>query len=348
MTPDFEEALRGSLHGMVNTVDADPDHLERAVTHRASSARRKRSAFVATGVAAAVALAVGAPVVVLQHTGRAAVHPADPTVSTRLPTPIGYGRRLVSMVELPPGGTPIDSSPTRSLDHAAWGMSFSPEPQRVTRWWTYDRSAASIWSWVSHHKNPGLSWQGTMGSGFPVVPRTIPRRSSVELQPTAGPPPTFVFGDVVVAVAALGRNRAALAVVATVQPRRSIPVYNQVPTTGVVVDVAWRHEPGSPVIHTRLTGSVAGRLAKGLNVLPMADLGPHGCLLMRAQNDVEVTFTAGGHTWRATLGGCFDISVTLDGAPLAVLAPYTSEGTGAPRYTRIFEKLLQAQGIRLP
>lgn len=69
----------------------------------------------------------------------------------------------------------------------------------------------------------------------------------------------------------------------------------QIPTTGVRADGAWRRDPGSALVHTTLTGTAAARLAKGLNALPKSILGVHDCPMTVAENEVVVTFRAARH-----------------------------------------------------
>lgn len=353
MNTDFEERVSGSLKHIVSHVSAEPRLLEESVTSRVAAQRRRRKTTAAVvGAAAAATLAVGAPVVVLHDRGlsdtASAGDPshglvqAHPTAATR------YAQRLIAMVELPSGGTSTDSPPVHALARPMSHVPLTPRPTHVSQWWTYHRSAQALWQWVTRHKNPGLSLEQTMGDGFPIPPHQLPRANSVSFEPTAGLPHGFVYGDVTVLVASLGPGRAGVAVIATVEPTPPRPPAERVPASDVQAVVAWHRRPGGPTIHTSLDPAAASRLAQAFDLLPRTTIGPHSCPPLLADNDVTVTFRAQGHQWKATYRGCFEVSVTRDGATLPALTTSTGEATSRPPGQRRFLNELKADGIRLP
>jgi hypothetical protein len=354
MSTEFEDIVSASLKNIVSDVKAEPRQMEESVTRRVVvQSRRRKTAAAVIGGAGAVALAVGAPFVVLngdddRTTAPASGPPAPGLIRDHPSSATRYGEHLVSLVQLPPGGKEVDSPPVHALAHLFASVTLSPEPTHVSRWWIYQRSAQSVWEWVTQHKHPGLTLEETVGTGFPIPPDRRPRVDSVAFEPSSGLPAAFVYGDVSVLVASIGADRTGVAVIATVEPSPHRPAAEQVPTAGVQAVVAWRRHPGGAVVHTTLEPDAAARLAQAFDALPRVTLSYHGCPALLSENDVVVTFRGGGHTWRATYSGCFDINVTRDGATLPALTTSTSESTSHPPHQRKFLGELKADGIRLP
>jgi hypothetical protein len=94
-----------------------------------------------------------------------------------------------------------------------------------------------------------------------------------------------------------------------------------VPADVSKVVVGWRLAPGGTPAQKVLTGAAADRLVRDFNLLPVSKRGAVPCPMRVSDNDLTVTFTAAGHTWRADVAVCPGIQVTRDGVRLPIRTP---------------------------
>lgn len=214
---------------------------------------------------------------------------------------------------------------TQSPSKALVGLPEQPElsgtPTMRSRFWTVDASAADVYAWLGRH-DAGLGPEGTVGSvssgDTPVDPSWALAQYRTYASP---PPPGIAVGHLYVGVAAIDAGRSAVAAYAVTLEQPSRPDSEVVPTTGVRAVIGWELAPGGTPARKLVTGGAAAQLARDFNALRVSSKDDVACPLIPQGNgtQVTVTFSAGGHTWVASIPVCPSIAVTRDGRQLPAL-----------------------------
>ncbi|MDX6308933.1 MAG: hypothetical protein QOI06_1979 [Nocardioidaceae bacterium] len=244
--------------------------------------------------------------------------PPSGTSNGSAPTAHSYAAALLSRVNVPAGAAVSRHAPSKALEGPPESPVLIRKPTVVTRYWTVDRPAASVYAWLKGHgPGPGLSGGGTGRTfgGSPTLSRFLAYSPSSR-------PASIAAGDLYLVVLANGPTSSAIGAYALTLAQPPRPAAETVPTGSLSkAVVGWSLARGGTPVVKVLTGARAVKLAREFNALRVDTSGPHACPLMpTAYGDVVVTFTAGAHSWKVDVSACAGIGVTRDGHRLPALA----------------------------
>lgn len=251
----------------------------------------------------------------------AACGTANPASAPNIPVGAGsspvdartYASTLLGKVVVPPGAVRQTHSPTKAVDTLPERPSLIKPPTVETRYWTVNESAAQVDAWLGTHA-PRLTSSGSGASG---TSDSMVRFRSYDVR-TSSLPRSIALGQLYVVVAPMGATKSAIAAFAVTLAPPTKPVAEYVSTPDTVV-VGWRLGPGGTPVRKTLTGLPAAALANEFNALPLALQNNIPCPMQIPDNDVSLTFTSQGHTWKANVATCPGIGVTRDGQQLQTL-----------------------------
>lgn len=228
---------------------------------------------------------------------------------------------MLAGVQLPPTAQRSAQAPSKALDGLPEELALSGTPTVRTRYWTVSSSATDIFAWLGRHDG-ALEPDGTIGavsSGDTPADSawSTPTYRSYDVMS----PRSIAVARLYVGVVALDAGHSAVAAYAVTLAQPPRPDAEVVPTSGVRAVIGWELAPGGTPARKLLSGPAAATLARDFNALRVSTKGAVPCPLipLGTGTEVTVTFSAAGHTWRATIPVCPSIGVTRDARPLPAL-----------------------------
>jgi hypothetical protein len=278
------------------------------------ASRETPSVRRAVGVAATLTLAMSA----VACTGSArpttsatspATPPATAAISSARTTALGEAKRLLGLIQVPPGAVMLPSAPVPALAEPS-ELPASPELLDVHGFWRVPMSMPDALTWFQDHPPIGLQPSGHATGTGPSG--TTSESLEYEDQLSAA----YNWATLVIEIVPDSEGSSDVRVdgqTIWVPPKTTVEVIPS-ETTRVSL-LAYRGTPRVVLAHRSLTGPDAERVTSLVNDLSRDNRGAHGCSADTGLR-IRMTFdTAGGPLVFMEWPACFEVLARFNGHP---------------------------------